>query len=146
MFYSVKIHDQIAATYKNIPREDDGAVRFDDLIEEFNVKYVDTLQWTVGVWVKFLGKGGGERIRFQYSLNPHSSDKFLFFRAIQGHSGGNIVDPLLQDSVLLPDDFAEYIYHIGNSKCTPLSKSGLIPGRKKAQKGEAVNVLRFGRS
>ena len=32
---------------KNIPREDDGAVRFDDLIEEFKVKFVATLQRTV---------------------------------------------------------------------------------------------------
>ena len=52
---------------------------------------------------------------FQYCLNPYSSDKFLYFRGIQRHSGGNFVDPLLQDNVLLPDDLAEYIHHIGNA-------------------------------
>ena len=39
-----------------IPRENDGAVRFDDLIERFKVKFVGTLQWTVDALVKFLGK------------------------------------------------------------------------------------------
>ena len=64
-------------------------------------------------------------------LDPHSSDRFLYFRAIQGHSGGTRVDPLLQDSVLLPDDFAEYIYHIGNDfEMHSIIKSGLIPGGK----------------
>ena len=32
----------------------------------------------------------------------------------EGHSGGSLVDPTWQDNVLFPDDFAEYICHIGN--------------------------------
>ena len=32
---------------EHIPGEDDGAVRFDDLIEEFKVKFVGTSEWTV---------------------------------------------------------------------------------------------------
>ena len=70
----------------SIPREDDGAVRFDDLIERFKEKFVGTLQWTVDAWVSFLAKRGGEKRRFQYCLNPYSSDKFLYFRAMQGNS------------------------------------------------------------
>ena len=61
----------------SIPREDDGAVRFDDVIEKFKVKFVGTLQWTVDAWVNFLAKGRGEKKRFQYCLNPHSSNQFL---------------------------------------------------------------------
>ena len=38
---------------KNIFREDDGAVRFDDLVGEFKVKFVGTLQWTVDAWVSW---------------------------------------------------------------------------------------------
>ena len=48
-------HDKI------IPREDDGSVRFDDLIEEFKVKFVGTLQWTDDAWENCLAKRGGER-------------------------------------------------------------------------------------
>ena len=68
---------------KNIPRDDDGAVRFDVLIEEFKVKFVGTLQWTVDDWENCLAEGAGEKKRFQYCLNPCSSDKFLYFRGIQ---------------------------------------------------------------
>ena len=40
----------------SILREDDGAVRFDGLIEKFKVKFVGTLQWTVDAWVNCLAK------------------------------------------------------------------------------------------
>ena len=65
-----------------------------------------------------MAKRGGQKKRFQYCLNPNSSEHFHYFRAIQGDSGGTLVDPALQDNVLLPDDFAENIYHIVNSHDT----------------------------
>ena len=68
-----------------IHREDDGAVRFDDLMEEFKAKCDGTSQWSINTWITFLAKGGGPKKRFQYCLNPNSSKHFLYFRAIQGH-------------------------------------------------------------
>ena len=45
------------------------------------------------------------------------------------------VDPLLQDCILLPDDFAEYICHIGNAyEMHSIVQSGLIPGGKSNRK------------
>ena len=110
-----------------ISRIDDGAVKFDDLIEKFKVKVVGSSEWTVDAWTTFLAKGGGPKKRFQNCLNPNSSKHFLYFRAIQGHSGDNLVDPTLQDNVLLPGDFAEYIYHIGDAHDT-IIQGGLVPG------------------
>ena len=98
-----------------VHREDDGAVRFHDQAELFKSRFAGTSQWPIEAWTTFLTKGGGPKKRFRYCLNPNSSEHFLYLRAIQGHSGGNLVDPALQDNVLLPDDFAEYIYHIGNA-------------------------------
>ena len=94
---------------ESVPREDDGAVRFDDLAEKFKAKFDGTSQWSIEVWIAFLAKGGGPKKRFQYCLNSNSSKQFLYFTAIQGHSGCTLVDPTLQDNVLLPDDFAEYM-------------------------------------
>ena len=114
---------------ETIPREDDGAVRFDDLIEKFKVKFVGTSEWTVDAWTTFLAKGGGPKKKFQYCLNPNSSKHFLSQR-----NSGTIPEIILlvhtlQDNVLLPDDFAEYIYHIGNAfEMHSIIKSGLIPG------------------
>ena len=38
------------------PREIEGAVNFDDLIEKLKVKFADTLQWTVSIGVNSLAK------------------------------------------------------------------------------------------
>ena len=101
-------HDQ------SVPREDDGAVRFDAILEEFIKKRFDgALQWSISDWISIVEKGGPKK-RIQYCLNPDSSGHFLYFRAIQGHSGRNAIDPELQDNVLLPEGLTEYIYHVGN--------------------------------
>ena len=122
----------------SIPRENDGAVKFDDVVEKLKVKFSDTLQWTVSTWVNSLAKGGGKKKRFQYCLNSFSSNEILYFRAIQGHSGETFVDPLLQDNIVLPDDFAEYIYRPRDAlHCSKWTD----PRRKKQQKGQTVSVL-----
>ena len=55
---------------------------------------------------------GGNKKRFQYCTDP-SGEEILYFRALQGHSGRNPIDPTVQDNVLIPNNFFEYIYHIG---------------------------------
>ena len=115
----------------SIPREDDEAVRFEDLVKEFEAKFYGPSHWSVNARMTYLAKGGGQKKRFHYCLNPNSSKLFLFFKAIQGHSGNNLVDPALQDNVLLPDDFTEYNCHAGNvSEQNSIIRSGLIPGGK----------------
>ena len=100
-------------------------------IQKFKKKFDGALQWSINGCISFLAKGGGPKKRFQYCLNPNSSKHFLYFRAIQGHSGGNLVDPALQDNVLLPEDFTEYILHIACiSGMHSIIGGGLIPGRK----------------
>ena len=77
---------------------------------------------------QFCQKGGGQKKRFQYCLNPNYSQKFLFFGGIQGHSGSTI-NPALQDNVLLPEGFTECIYHVGNGKeLRSVVTHGLVPG------------------
>ena len=74
-----------------------------------------------------MAGGGGNKKRFQYCTDP--SGDILYLRALQGHSGRNLVDPSLQDNVLIPDDFFEYIYHIGCAISShSVTNSSLIPG------------------
>ena len=75
-------------------------------------KFDDASQWSLEDWISTLAKGGGgggAKKRFEYCLNPNSSNNFLYLRAVQGHSGDNAVDPTLQDNVLLPKGFTEDI-------------------------------------
>ena len=85
-----------------IPREEDGAIEFWRLKDEFEHSQN---------WSKMAG-GGGNKERFQCCTDP-SEQEFLYLRVLQGHSRRNPIDPTMQDNVLIPNNFFEYIYHIG---------------------------------
>ena len=71
--------------------------------------------------------GGGHKKRFQHCTD--ASLEILYLRALQGHSGRNLIDPTLQDIVLIPNGFFKYIYHIGCAiNLHSITNSGLIPG------------------
>ena len=79
---------------------------------------------------------GGRRNekRFQYCTDP-SGQEILYLRALQGHPGRNPMDPTLQDNVLIPNNFFEYIYHIGCAiNLHSITNSGLIPGGQNLSK------------
>ena len=74
-----------------------------------------------------MAGGGGHKKRFQYCAD--SSGTILYLRALQGHSGRNLIDPSLQDNVVIPDCFFKYIYHVGCAiNLHSIINSGLIPG------------------
>ena len=99
----------------SVNREDDGAVKLQELTTIFRSSIDSCSYWSIRTWPSFLRRGGGPKKIFQYCVDPKLPDKFLYLRAIQGHSGGTQVDPTLQDDVLLPDDFVEHIHHVGSS-------------------------------
>ena len=84
----------------------------------------------------FWQKEEERKKRFQYCLNLISSRHISYFRAIHGHSGGSAIDPELQDDVLLPKRFTEYIYNVGNvSEVHSRMRSVLILGRQSLKRG-----------
>ena len=122
-------------------REDDGAIVFWRLKDYLRNDLERSQYWSDEKWKSRVAKGGGNKKRFQYCTDP-SGQEILYLRALQGHSGRKLIDPSLQDNVLIPDDFFEYIYHIG---CAILShtiiKSGLILGGQNLSKKETVFFL-----
>ena len=75
-----------------------------------------------------MAGGGGHKRRVQYCTDS-SRQEIVYFRALQGHSGRNPIDPSLQDSVLIPNKFFEYIYRIGcDINLHSITNSGLILG------------------
>ena len=72
------------------------------------------------------GKRGGNEKRYQYCTD--SSGAILYLRALQGHSGRNLIDPSLQDSVVVPNGLFKNIYHVGCAiNSHSIINSGLIP-------------------
>ena len=75
-----------------------------------------------------MAGGGSNRKRFQYCTDS-SGQEILDLRALQGHSGRNRIDPAQQDTVLIPNNFFEHIYHIGCAvNVHSITNSGLIAG------------------
>ena len=88
-----------------------------------------------------MAKDGGNKKRFQDCTEP-SGQEILYFRALQGHSGRNPIDPSLQDNVLIPNDFFEYIYHVGCAiNLHSIINSGLIPGCQNLSNTQTVFFL-----
>ena len=54
--------------------------------------------WSDEKWKSTMAKGGGHKKRYQYCTD--SSGAILYHRALQGHSGRNLIDPTLQDNVI----------------------------------------------
>ena len=76
--------------------------------------------------------------RFQCCTDP-SGQEILYVRAVQGHSRRSLIDPSLQDNVLIPNDFFEYIYHIGCAiNLHSIVNSGLIPEGQNLSKRQTV--------
>ena len=73
-----------------------------------------------------MAAGGGSKRRYQYCSDD--SGRILYLRALQGHSGSNLIDPTLQDNVLIGPGIFPYIYHIGCAfNLHSIINNGLIP-------------------
>ena len=114
-----------------LPREDDdGAIEFLRLMDCLRNDFVQSQDWSDDLWKSTMAKGGGNKKRFQYCTDPPGQE-ILYLGALQGHSGRSLIDPTLQDNVLIPNDFFEYIYHIGSAiSLHSITNSGLIAGGK----------------
>ena len=81
-----------------------------------------------------------EDTRKDFNIVLIRQDKKLFISELfQGHSRRNSIDPELQDNVLIPNDFFEYINHI---ECAinlhPITNSGSIPRGQNLSKRQTV--------
>ena len=83
---------------------------------------------------------GGAKRRFPYCTD--GSGITVYLRALQGHSGRNLIDPSLQDNVIIQSGFFHHMYHIG---CVfnlhSIINSGFIPGGQKSSKRQTVFFL-----
>ena len=103
----------------------------------FRNHYDKTQHWSGEQWKSTMAKGGVNKKRFQYCIDP--SGEILYLRALQGHSGRNLIDLSLQDNVVIPNDFFEHIDHIGCAiNLHSITNSGLISGGQHLSKRQTV--------
>ena len=82
-----------------------------EIKEHLQSQFPQILHWTDNRWKACLAAGGGAKWRYQYCTD--GSGIIVYLRALQVHSGRNLVDPSLQDNVVIQSEFFHYIYHIG---------------------------------
>ena len=70
----------------SVNREQDGAVKIEDLASIFPSRITSSSHCSIRTWLRFLQRGGEIKKRF--------------LRSIRGHSGGIQIDPTLQQNVL----------------------------------------------
>ena len=107
---------------QTLQREEDGAIESDDR------------------WKACLAAGGGSKRRYQYCSD--NSGTILYFRALQGHSGSNLIDPTLQDNVVIDTGIFHYIYHVGCAfNLHSIINNGLILGGQDLSRRQTVFFL-----
>ena len=102
---------QLLRHSQQVHREEDGAIHFWRINENLQNQFPQSIHWSDERWKACLAAGGRAKMRFQYCTDD--SGTIVYFRAPQGLSGRNLVDPPLQDNVVIPSNFFQHIYHIG---------------------------------
>ena len=125
---------------QTIQREDDGAVQFWRIKFHLRNQFPQNQYWSDDRWKVCLAAGGGSKRRYQYCSD--NSGTILYLRALQGHSGRNLIHPLLQDNVVIESGLFNHIHHIGCAfNLHSIINNGLIPGGQDLSRRQTVFFL-----
>ena len=125
---------------QTVQREKDGAIEFYRIKFYLRNHSSQVQHWSDDRWKACLAAGGGSKRRYQYCSD--NSGRILYLRALQGHSGNNLIDPTLQDNVVIGSGIFHYIYHIGCAfNLHSIINNGLIPGGQNSSKRQTVFFL-----
>ena len=95
--------------------------------ENLQNRFPQSIHWSDDRWKACLAAGGGAKRRYQYCTDV---------------SGRNLVDPSLQDNVVIQSKFFHHIYHIGCAfNLHSIINNGLIPGGQNSSKRQTVFFL-----
>ena len=125
---------------QTVQREDDGAIQFYRIKFHLRNHSSQVQHWSDDRWKSCLAAGGGSKRRYQYCSD--NSGRILYLRALQGHSGNNLIDPTLQDNVVIGSGIFHHIYHIGCAfNLHSIINNGLIPGGQDLSRRQTVFFL-----
>ena len=125
---------------QKLHREEDGAIQFYKIKFHLRDYHLPIQNWSDDRWLAYLAAGGGSKRRYQYCSDYLGS--IIYLCALQGHSGSNLIDPTLQDNVLIGPGVFPYTYHVGsNFNISSILSNGLIPGGQNLSRRQSVFFL-----
>ena len=87
-----------------------------------------------------MAAGGGSKRRYQYCSDK--SGTILYLRALQGHSGTNLIDPTSQESLMIESGIFHHICHTGCAfNLHSIINNGLILGGQNLSRRQSVFFL-----
>ena len=93
--------------WQTVQREEDRAVQFWRIKNYSQNQFPQTTYWSDDRWkICLAAGGGGAKRRYQYCTDI--SETIVYLRALQGHSGRNLIDPSLQDNVIIQSGFFQH--------------------------------------
>ena len=126
---------------QQVHREDDGAVHFWRIKENLQNPFPQSIHWSDDRWKVCLAARGGVKNEDSSTVLTIQEQQ-LFIRALQGHSGRNLIDPALQDNVVIPSNFFQNIYHVGCAfNLHSVINSGFKLGGQNSSKRQTVFFL-----
>ena len=125
---------------QTVQREEDGAIQFWRMKFHLRNHSSQVQHWSDERWKSCLAAGGGSKRRYQYCSD--NSGTILYLRALQGHSGTNLIDPTLKDNVMIESGIFHHIYHIGCAfNLHSIINNGLIPGGQDSSRRQTIFFL-----
>ena len=125
---------------QKLHREEDGAIQFYKIKFHLRDHHSQIQNWSDDRWKACLAAGGGFKRRYQYCSDNLGT--IIYLRALQGHSGSNLIDPTLQDNVLIGPGIFPYIYHVGSTfNLYSIVSNGLVPGGQNLSRRQTVFFL-----
>ena len=125
---------------QKLHREEDGAIQFYKIKFHLRDHHPQIQNWSDDRWIACLAAGGGPKRRYKYCSDYLGS--IIYLRALQGHSGSNLIDLTLQDNVLIGPGIFSYIYHVGsNFNLHSIISNGLILGGQNLSTRQCVFFL-----
>ena len=124
---------------QTLHREEDGAIQF---YKKFHLRdhHSQIQNWSDDRRKACLAAGGRSKRRYQYCSDNLGT--IICLRALQGHSGSNLIDPTLQDNVLIGPGIFPYIYHVGSTfNLHSIVSNGLTPGGQNLSRRQTVFFL-----
>ena len=122
---------------QTLHREEHRAIEFYKMKFHLRNHHSQIQVWSDDRWKACLVAGGGSKRRYQYCSDD--SRTILYLRALQGHSGSNLIDTTLQDNVVIGTGIFNYIYHIGCAfNLHSIVNNGLIPRSQDLSRRQTV--------
>ena len=125
---------------QTLQREDEGAIEFYKIKFYLRNHHSQIQVWSDDRWKACMAAGRGSKRRCQHCSDD--SGRNIYLRALQGHSGSNLIDPTLQDNVVIGTGMLHCIYHVGCAfNLHYIINNGLIPGGQDLSRRQTIFFL-----